>query len=39
MAYLSIAIEKTAGPPEREAWDWLFARFDAFRRTAAAKGK
>jgi hypothetical protein len=36
MAYLAIAIEKTAGPPEQEAWDWLFARFDEFRRTAAA---
>ena len=23
IAYLTIAIEKTAGPDEREAWDWL----------------
>jgi hypothetical protein len=23
MAYLQIAIDKTAGPPEREAWGWL----------------
>jgi hypothetical protein len=23
IAYLTIAIEKTAGPEEREAWDWL----------------
>ncbi len=23
MKYLSIAVEKTAGPHEREAWDWL----------------
>ena len=23
IAYLKIAIEKTAGPDEREAWDWL----------------
>lgn len=23
MAYLQIAIDKTAGQPEREAWDWL----------------
>jgi hypothetical protein len=30
--YLAIAIEKTAGPREREAWDWLVARVDAFRR-------
>jgi hypothetical protein len=35
MAYLAIAIEKTAGPQEQEAWDWLFARFDEFRRTAS----
>ncbi|WP_343055191.1 DUF447 domain-containing protein [Azospirillum oleiclasticum] len=26
MAYLSIAIEKTAGPEEREAWGWLVDR-------------
>lgn len=26
LAYLSIAIEKTAGPNEREAWDWLMDR-------------
>jgi hypothetical protein len=39
MAYLAIAIEKTASPQEQEAWDWLFARFDGFRRAAsAAKG-
>ena len=30
--YLAIAIEKTAGPREREAWDWLVARVDTFRR-------
>jgi hypothetical protein len=23
IAYLRIAIDKTAGPEEREAWDWL----------------
>jgi hypothetical protein len=23
IAYLQIAIDKTAGPTEREAWDWL----------------
>jgi hypothetical protein len=23
IAYLSISVEKTAGPEEREAWDWL----------------
>lgn len=28
--YLSIAIEKTAGPREQEAWSWLVAKRDAF---------
>lgn len=27
--YLSIAIDKTAGPAEREAWGWLLARIEA----------
>jgi hypothetical protein len=31
MAYLAIAIEKTAGPIEREAWGWLEERLAAFR--------
>jgi hypothetical protein len=31
MAYLAIAVEKTAGPIEREAWEWLTARFQEFR--------
>jgi hypothetical protein len=26
IAYLSIAVEKTAGPAEREAWGWLMQR-------------
>ena len=26
VAYLSIAIEKTAGEDEKEAWDWLMQR-------------
>lgn len=26
IAYLSIAIEKTAGPDEKEAWDWLMQK-------------
>ncbi|HET6375421.1 MAG TPA: DUF447 domain-containing protein [Methylocella sp.] len=30
MAYLSIAIEKTAGPKEREAWSWLLQKREAF---------
>jgi hypothetical protein len=34
IAYLAIAIEKTAGAQEREAWTWLTDRIDAFRREA-----
>lgn len=30
MDYLQIAIDKTAGPRELEAWDWLFAAVQAF---------
>jgi len=26
LAYLTIAIDKTAGPEEKEAWDWLLER-------------
>ncbi len=37
MAYLAIAVEKTAGPREREAWSWLTARLDAFREQAKVK--
>jgi len=39
MDYLAIAIAKTAGPREREAWDWLtarIARFDAERQEKAS---
>jgi uncharacterized protein len=32
MTYLSIAIDKTAGPNEREAWSWLVERIAAFRQ-------
>jgi uncharacterized protein len=32
MAYLAVAVEKTAGPIEREAWEWLDARFQDFLR-------
>jgi hypothetical protein len=40
MAYLAIAIEKTAGPQEQEAWGWLTARLDEFRRAPSeAKGQ
>jgi hypothetical protein len=31
MDYLSIAVGKTAGPREREAWGWLVAHIAAFR--------
>jgi hypothetical protein len=37
MEYLAIAISKTAGAQEREAWEWLVARVDAFRRGRAAQ--
>ena len=37
IAYLEIAVSKTAGPREREAWDWLTARIAAFYRDAAAE--
>jgi hypothetical protein len=30
ISYLSIAVEKTAGPSEREAWSWLMQKRDAF---------
>ena len=31
MAYLSIAIEKTAGARERQAWDWLVERIGNYK--------
>jgi len=34
LEYLRIAIEKTAGPDEREAWGWLMERVAAFRAEA-----
>src|SRR5262245_1617806 len=37
VAYLTIAIEKTAGPAERQAWDWLMAHIAAFKREVGAK--
>lgn len=36
MAYLQIAIDKTAGPDEHEAWGWLQ---EAVARHAAAEGR
>jgi hypothetical protein len=35
LAYLSIGLEKTAGPAEREAWGWLMDRVEAYRATPA----
>lgn len=34
LAYLVVAVEKTGGPAEREAWDWLTARIEQFRSSA-----
>jgi hypothetical protein len=31
IAYLAIAVEKTAGPRERQAWDWLQAKIAGYR--------
>lgn len=31
IAYLAIAIEKTAGPEEKQAWDWLMERVNEHR--------
>lgn len=36
LAYLEIAISKTAGPREMEAWSWLMEKFDAWRTGDAA---
>ena len=33
VAYLTIAIEKTAGPREREAWGWLMEMIADYHRT------
>jgi hypothetical protein len=30
IAYLRIAVEKTAGPAEQEAWDWLMQKVREF---------
>ena len=32
LAYLEIAISKTAGPREAEAWGWLMEKIEAWRR-------
>ena len=36
IAYLEIAVAKTAGPRERQAWDWLMEKIDQHRVEAAA---
>ncbi|HSI42319.1 MAG TPA: DUF447 domain-containing protein [Xanthobacteraceae bacterium] len=36
MAYLAIAVDKTAGPAEREAWEWLVAAVADHRRKRAS---
>ncbi len=36
LAYLQIAIDKTAGPEEREAWGWLLQAVAMHRAVAAA---
>ena len=34
IAYLEIAVGKTAGPAEAEAWGWLMERIAEFERQA-----
>ena len=34
IAYLKIAIDKTAGDAEREAWQWLLQAIEAHRARA-----
>lgn len=36
LAYLQIAIDKTAGIQEKKAWDWLMIRIKAFRKEQSA---
>jgi hypothetical protein len=36
--YLRIAVDKTAGPAEREAWEWLMERVTAASRPGPASG-
>jgi hypothetical protein len=37
MKYLAIAIEKTGGPNEREAWAWLVQRIDSHAKEVQAR--
>jgi hypothetical protein len=34
LAYLEIAVSKTAGPAEQEAWDWLMEKISAYGSAA-----
>jgi uncharacterized protein len=36
IAYLQIAIDKTAGPDEQTAWSWILAAIERYRANAAA---
>ncbi|MDF2997454.1 MAG: hypothetical protein K0R27_3091 [Xanthobacteraceae bacterium] len=36
MAYLAVAVQKTAGPEEKEAWDWLVEAVAAHRQAKAS---
>jgi len=38
LSYLEIAIAKTAGPAEREAWGWLMEKVEGWRRSEARRG-
>lgn len=38
VAYLTIAIDKTAGPEELEAWGWIIGRIEDHYRQKAADG-
>jgi len=37
MKYLAVAVEKTAGPGEQEAWGWLVEKINAHRAQLAQK--
>jgi hypothetical protein len=37
IAHLAVAVSKTAGPVELEAWGWLMERIDVWRREGAAR--
>ena len=39
IAYLEIAVAKTAGPDERQAWDWLMEKFDRHRADIEAEAR